>query len=66
MEISVNGQKKSFTAPLTITGLLELLGINLKSVVVERNLRIVARPEMETQSVEDGDAIEIIRLVGGG
>ena len=66
MEISVNGQKKSFTAPLTITGMLEQLGVNPKAVVVERNFQIVARPEMETQSVEDGDAIEIIRLVGGG
>ena len=66
MEISVNGQKKSFTAPLTIAGMLELLGINPKSVVVERNFQIVSRPEMETQSVEDGDAMEIIRLVGGG
>jgi thiamine biosynthesis protein ThiS len=66
MEISVNGQKRSFTAPLTITGMLEMLGVNPKAVVVERNFQIVARPEMEAQSVEDGDAIEIIRLVGGG
>ncbi len=66
MEISVNGEKRSCTAPLTVVGLLELLGINPKSVVVERNLSIVARTEMDTVSVQEGDVIEIIRLVGGG
>jgi sulfur carrier protein len=66
MEITVNGEKRSCAEPLTVVGLLQMLGINPKSVVVERNLNIVARAEMEIDTIRDGDAIEIIRLVGGG
>ena len=66
MEISLNGEKRSFEAPLTVASLLKSLGIRQGSVVVERNLRIVARSEMEYEPVEEGDSIEIIRLVAGG
>ena len=52
--------------PLTITGLLQSLGISPQSVVVERNLKIVPRNEMEEETVQDADSIEIIKLVGGG
>lgn len=67
MEITINGEKKQeFTAPLTVAQLLEQLGINPKSVVVERNLAIVDKHTMHEATVQDGDQIEIIRLVGGG
>jgi sulfur carrier protein len=66
MEVTINGEKRTFQAPLTITGLLQLLGISPQSVVVERNLTIVSRNEMEEETVQDADSIEIIKLVGGG
>jgi thiamine biosynthesis protein ThiS len=46
--------------------LLEVLGMNPKSVVVERNLQIVDRGRVESEMIQDGDSIEIIRFVGGG
>ena len=67
MELTINGEKRSgFVAPLTVADLLEQLGINPKSVAVERNLEIIARNVMNKAAIQDGDAIEIIRLVGGG
>jgi thiamine biosynthesis protein ThiS len=66
MEITVNGEKQRHGAPLTIGGLLEFLGVDPRSVVVERNMRIVPRNEMENEPVGEGDAVEIIRFVGGG
>jgi len=66
MEITVNGEKQHHRDPLTVGGLLQSLGINPRSVVVERNLQIVPRSEMENEPVGEGDAIEIIRFVGGG
>ena len=67
MEITINGEKRQdFTAPLTVAELLEHLEINPKSVVVERNLTIVDKHKMHQAAVQDGDHIEIIRLVGGG
>ncbi len=66
MEITVNGQKKEYYGPPLVTGLLETLGISSRTVVVERNLKVVPRGELEKEAVQDGDAIEIIRFVGGG
>jgi len=66
MEVRINGEKKSFEMPMTLSGLLDLLGINPLSVVVERNLQIVPRSELQQQAIEEGDAVEIIKLVGGG
>ena len=66
MQITVNGETRTYTNPLTLLGLLEVLGVNPKSVVVERNLRIVDRSQVESEMIEDGDNIEIIRFVGGG
>jgi len=67
MEITINGVKRTdFVSPLTVADLLEQLGINPRSVVVERNLEIVARNVINEMFVQDGDTIEIIRIVGGG
>ena len=66
MEIKVNGEQRCYTGPLTVGELLRSLGINPKSVAVERNLRILARGEIEGEPIEPGDEFEIIRLVGGG
>jgi sulfur carrier protein len=66
MEIIVNGQKREYLGPPWMTSLLESLGISPRPVVVERNLRIVPRNELEKEPLADGDTIEIIRFVGGG
>jgi thiamine biosynthesis protein ThiS len=66
MQITVNGETRTYAKPLSLVGLLEVLGVNPKSVVVERNLQIVDRSRMESEMIQDGDSIEIIRFVGGG
>ncbi len=66
MHITVNGQSRDVATPLTVAELLEMLGINPKTVVVERNLKIIDRRDFNLEALEDGDQIEIIRLVGGG
>lgn len=66
MEITVNGEKRQLSESFTVVGLLQVLGIKPQSVAVERNLKIVPRGDMETERIEEGDVLEIIRLVGGG
>ncbi len=66
MRIMVNGQPKDYPEPLTVGELLQALGIDPRTVVVERNLEILDRPVMDGKAIRDGDAIEIIRFVGGG
>ncbi|MDA8124220.1 MAG: sulfur carrier protein ThiS [Deltaproteobacteria bacterium] len=66
MEIKVNGEKRQVDGPMTLLGLLEELGVRPQTVVVELNLRVIPRGNMETEMVREGDSLEVIRLVGGG
>ena len=66
MKITVNGQEKDYYGPPWMTSFLESLSISTRPVVVERNLRVVPRNELDREPIEDGDVIEIIRFVGGG
>ena len=66
MELRVNGEIRRWDSPVTVLALIESLGIRPGTVVVERNLKIVPRERMAEEMLEDGDSLEIIRLVGGG
>jgi len=66
MEIVLNGEQRRFDGSLTIKGLLKQLDIDPDTVVVERNLNILSRDDHGSEPVEDGDTIEIIRMVDGG
>jgi thiamine biosynthesis protein ThiS len=62
----VNGEEKNFDGPLTAALLLERLGLEPRLVVVEKNGVIVERSELDGENLEEGDLLEIVRLVGGG
>ena len=66
MEIQVNGEKRQWDASITVGDLVGALGLRPGWVVVEKNLRIVPRERMGEEILQDGDSLEIIRLVGGG
>ena len=66
MQIRVNGEEKSFDGPLTAALLLERLAMTPRLVVVEKNGVIVERSELGREDLEEGDVLEIVRIVGGG
>jgi thiamine biosynthesis protein ThiS len=66
MEITLNGEKRSFDAPLTLAALLESLDLGDKMVLVEQNLKVIPRDELDSVTLSHGDTIEIFRLAGGG
>jgi len=51
---------------LTITGLIEVLGLTQRRVAVEVNREIVGREQYGTHALAEGDQIEIVHFVGGG
>ncbi len=67
MKITVNGQTKDYFGPPLLIGLLELLGIDHRAVVVERNLRIVPRaswqknPSRMATHLKSLDLWEVVR-----
>jgi len=66
MQLTINGEDKSFEAPLTLAALLEQLGLKLDRVAVEYNKNIVPRPQWAETSLAEGDRLEIVQFVGGG
>jgi thiazole synthase len=66
MRVTINGEAKTFPAPLSVRGLLTACGMDPRKVAVERNLEIVPRSGYETVEVADGDRIEIVHFIGGG
>ena len=66
MQITINGAPRSFDAPLTLTALLEQLGLKLDRVAVEYNRAILPRTQWQGTTLADGDRLEIVQFVGGG
>jgi len=64
--ITVNGEHRSFQAPLTITQLLDELELSGKRLAVEMNGEIVPKSQHADTPIHDGAALEIVVAVGGG
>jgi sulfur carrier protein len=64
--ITVNGEPRSFQAPLTITQLLDELELSGKRLAVEMNGEIVPKSKHADTPIQDGAALEIVVAVGGG
>lgn len=66
MNLTVNGEARSFTGLSHVAALVAALGLDGRKVAVERNLEIVPRSAYEETALEDGDRIEIVHFIGGG
>jgi sulfur carrier protein len=62
----INGESRTFDAPLTVSGLVKVLGYADKRVAIERNGEIVPRSQHNEVGLENGDKLEIVVAVGGG
>ena len=66
VNIHLNGQPTSVRDGSTIGDLIRAKGLDPATVVVERNLTIVPADEWDCISLEENDALEVLRFVGGG
>ena len=66
MRITVNGDARDYPAPVTVEVLLSDLELSTKPCAVEVNREVVPRRRHAEHALGDGDAIEIVTLVGGG
>lgn len=66
MKLTVNGKEKKMPDELTVSGLLEHLGISVKEVAVEVNREIVPRSQHVGALLKEGDRVEIVTFVQGG
>jgi thiamine biosynthesis protein ThiS len=66
LQLTVNGETRSFQGVADVAALVSALGLDTKKVAVERNLMIVPRSAYAKTSLADGDRIEIVHFIGGG
>ena len=66
MRITLNGRDRDVASGSTVAALLESLGLAAKRLAVERNGRVVPKPEYPSLGLEEGDVVEVVHFVGGG
>jgi thiamine biosynthesis protein ThiS len=66
ISVVVNGDSRNLAEGLTVTQMLESLGIYGGRVAIERNQQILPRAAWGETHVAQGDRYEIVQFVGGG
>jgi sulfur carrier protein len=66
MRLHLNGKEHQLQNAATLPALLASLQLTEKLVLVELNGLAVPRTDFATTKLEEGDAIEIVRMVAGG
>jgi len=65
MNLIINGESRAHSA-VTLTALVEQLGMKPDRVAIELNREIVPRDRWPQTKLNDGDQLEIVHFVGGG
>jgi sulfur carrier protein len=66
MRLRLNGEEHELQNAATLPALLASLQLTEKLVLVELNGSAVSRADFPAIKLEEGDAIEIVRMVAGG
>ena len=64
--LQVNGKQVELEGPTSLLDYLHQLGVNPRTVAVEHNGTIIERAAFEAVTLDGGDNVEIVRMVGGG
>jgi sulfur carrier protein len=66
MRIVLNGEPAELPGPMSVTALLERLGIDPRVVAVECDRTIIKRARQADTLVTEGSEVEIVAFIGGG
>ena len=66
ISLQVNGKPVELERPIPLVIYLEQLGVNPRTVAVEHNGEIIQRSAYASVTLQEGDRVEIVRMVGGG
>jgi thiamine biosynthesis protein ThiS len=64
--LTVNGERRDLDGPIKLIAFLESLGVDPRYVAVARNGDVLPREEWPQTTLQDGDVLEVVRMVGGG
>jgi sulfur carrier protein len=66
ISLQINGKEVELEHPIQLLAYLDQLGVNPRAVAVEHNGTIIERGVYNTVVLQEGDTVEIVRMVGGG
>lgn len=66
ISLRINGKRVELERPTRLLAYLDQLGVNPRAVAVEHNGTIIERSAYEAVTLQEGDNVEIVRMVGGG
>ena len=64
--VTINGKQQQLDGPTTIAAYVQTLPVDQRHVAVALNGEVVRRDRWPHTTIEDGNVIEIVRMVGGG
>jgi len=66
MQLEINGQVRTDCPPGNVRDVISFLGLVPETVLVELNGVALLRSEWESQTLQEGDRLEILRVAAGG
>ena len=66
MTITLNGQKKELLYNADLKNIVSQLCQDTSHVIAQLNGEIIKHGQWETRTLNDGDVLELLNLVGGG
>ena len=66
MKITLNGQPRDLNGVADVPSLLAMLDVRLEQVAVAINGEVIRRDDWRRTALREGDAVEVVRAVGGG
>lgn len=66
MLIKINGKEETVTSATTLAELITIKKLIPDHIMIEHNLQIVAREDLEKVLLRENDTVEIVSFVGGG
>ena len=66
MHVTINGEPQTVAPGLTVTNLINELGLTQRRVAIEINREVITREQYGTRILAEGDLVEVVHFVGGG
>ena len=66
MNIVVNGEDREYEESITLSSLIDDLGIKVSVMAGAVNMEIVKKDDWDSYKLADGDKVELLHFVGGG
>jgi thiamine biosynthesis protein ThiS len=66
LSLTVNGKSREIAEPMTLLAFLQAHNVNPQVIAVEYNGDILRRERYDAVTLQAGDRLEIVHMVGGG